>query len=155
MRERSLGLIVWILLGGLVVVGGVYLYQNHLLPSLAYKVSPQQDPPKPPPAIAKPQTSSAKPKRRGVRPTPPAEGLQRQEPTIAFAAAAAPPRVRPRASEIPINMSMSDLVGKFGDPDVMVSWSNEGKLNRRLVYANDAASVEVTIQNGRVVSTRE
>ncbi len=154
MRERSLGLIIWILIGGLVVVAGVYLYRNQLLPSLAYKVSPQQNPPTPP-AIAKPQSSSAKPKHRGVRPTPPAEGLQRQEPTIAFVAAAAPPRVRPRASEIPLNMSMSDLVGKFGDPDVMVSWSNEGKLNRRLVYANAAASVEVTIQNGRVVSTRE
>ncbi len=139
---------------GLFIVGSVYVYRNYSLPlhgvlgfgsgQQIYSQSP----------VPKPQSSPAKPRGMKTRAESPTMQLPLRETVTANAVAPVEARVKPVSSEVPVNMSVSDLVGNFGKPDFMASWSDQGKLNRKLIYTDGAKSLEVNVQNDLVVSTQ-
>ena len=146
MRERSFINVVLLVLVGLVISGGLYYFRSSIAAPFS-KAAPDiaaQQSPEPTPAPA--------PKaRRTVR-----KELIVEEDAPAFAAppiqAQARPRAVPSVTDVPAQTPFPEVVERFGQPDVMATWSYEGKLNRKLIYSGKTASVEINVQNGYVVS---
>ena len=156
MRDGYLIRMINVVIIGVVISGGFYHYRNEL--GAPFRKSdpvraapppwpwPQAAPPPLPAAAAKASHSS---QRR-----------DREEPERAKADAATNlimrvlvvPRPFPTPSDVPVHMAFSDVVEKFGEPDMTVTWVYDGKLNRKVVYADGPASLEIYVQNGYVVS---
>lgn len=147
MPEKALIFIIAVLL----IFGGVYKFRGSF-PTLVRGLAPERKQESAQPASSAPQPTAVKPKRTS-RPSRAASGVEERQ--IAAFDVAVHERVRAQASDIPLNLPLPDLIAKFGEPDLTASWSSGGKLNRKLIYANDGRTLEVNVQNGRVVSKRD
>jgi hypothetical protein len=137
---------------GLVLSGGLYYFRNELnAPFRKSDPGEAAESSNPLPPLSAP---AAKTRHSG-------RSRDRQQPEEAKDAATnlivqvqVGPRLLPTPADVPVHMAFPEIVQKFGEPDVMATWSYEGKLNRKLIYEDRSASLEINIQNGYVVSTR-
>jgi hypothetical protein len=145
MRERSFINLVVLVLVGLVISGGLYYFRD----SIAAPFSKTQS------DIAALQSPGPTP-----APAPKARRTVRKEPLVEENApppsqAQARQRALPSITDVPADTPFPEVVERFGQPDLMATWSYDGKLNRKLIYSGKTASLEIIVQNGYVVSARD
>jgi hypothetical protein len=61
-----------------------------------------------------------------------------------------PPAV-PREADLRTTMSRGELIRKFGEPNMIASWSEVGKLYERLTYVDERTYTELLLWEGRLV----
>jgi hypothetical protein len=151
MRERSIFSIIALVVVGLVISGGLYYYRDSIAAPFrkaAPDVTAQES--------LDPSTVPAPKARRTGAKEQTVEGDARASdaPPNPLSQTQARPRALPGVADVPAHTPFPEIVARFGQPDVMATWSYEGNLNRKLVYHSGTASLEIDVQNGYVVSAR-
>jgi hypothetical protein len=151
MTDGYLVKMVNLMIIGVVISGSFYYFRDELgapfRKSEPVRAAPAPWPwpqPAPPPSPAPPARAAHRDKQdREAKPVTQAGLIMR---------VLVGPRPLPTPSDIPAHMALAEVVEKFGEPDMTVTWVYDGKLNRKVVYEDGPAALDIYVQNGYVVS---